>query len=137
MMKRIILFGLSAILIIIATACGSDKPAVLFNKHPITKDNIMDYSSVFKPGTRIYFVVLMPKPQKSRYLYIQLIKKDNDQERLGYQLYWSNTIRLKDEHMYYYDDYVVVNQTGAYVMKVYSKDKPKDPLAMAQFFVRD
>lgn len=114
-----------------------DKPAILFNKNPITKENVMDYSSVFKPNVRIYYLILMPKKVHSRYIYIQIIKKDNDMERLGYKLYWANTVRLKDEEVYYYDDYIVIGEPGAYVMKVYSKDRPTEPLTMAQFFVRE
>lgn len=136
-MKKIILFFTALILLFTTTACTGDKPAILFNKNPITKENIMDYSSVFKPNVRIYYLVLMPKKVHSRFIYIQIIKKDNAQERLGYKLYWANTVRLKDEQMYYYDDYIVINEPGAYVMKVYSKDRPQEPMTMAQFFVRE
>ena len=110
------------------------KPGILFNTEPITKENVMDYKSEFHTGQRVYYLVIMPKKQESRMLYIQLIKK-GAMHRLGYDLYWSKDIRLKDEEVYHYTDYVVPNQTGVYVMKVYSKDKPTKPYAMAQFFV--
>lgn len=136
-MKKLILILTALITLITTTACidMGDKPAILFNKNPITKENVMDYSSVFKPNVRIYYLILMPKKVHSRYIYIQIIKKDNDMERLGYKLYWANTVRLKDEEVYYYDDYIVIGEPGAYVMKVYSKDRPTEPLTMAQFFV--
>ncbi len=138
-MKKLILILTALITLITTTACidMGDKPAILFNKNPITKENVMDYSSVFKPNVRIYYLILMPKKVHSRYIYIQIIKKDNDMERLGYKLYWANTVRLKDEEVYYYDDYIVIGEPGAYVMKVYSKDRPTEPLTMAQFFVRE
>ena len=138
-MKKIILILTALITLITTTACidMGDKPAILFNKNPITKENVMDYSTVFKPKVRIYYLILMPKKVHSRYIYIQIIKKDNDMERLGYKLYWANTVRLKDEEVYYYDDYIVIGEPGAYVMKVYSKDRPTEPLTMAQFFVRE
>jgi hypothetical protein len=110
------------------------KPGILFNNEPITKENVMDYKSEFYAGQRVYYLVIMPKKQESRMLFIQLVKK-GAMHRLGYSLYWAKDIRLKDEEVYYYTDYVVVNEKGAYVMKVYSKDKPTKPLAMAQFFV--
>ncbi len=137
-MKKFILFLVSLIILSTTTACidTGDKPAILFNKNPITKETVMDYSTVFKPNVRIYYLILMPKKVHSRYIYIQIIKKDNAQERLGYKLYWANTVRLKDEEVFYYDDYIVISQPGAYVMKVYSKDRPTVPLTMAQFFVR-
>lgn len=136
-MKKILLTLITLTLLVATTACTGDKPAILFNKNPITKENVMDYSSVFKPNVRIYYLVLLPKKVHSRYIYIQIIKKDNDMERLGYKLYWANTVRLKDEEMYYYDDYIVIGEPGAYVMKIYSKDRPTQPLTMAQFFVRE
>lgn len=138
-MKKILLIFTALITLITTTACidMGDKPAILFNKNPITKENVMDYSSVFKPNVRIYYLILMPKKVHSRYIYIQIIKKDNSMERLGYKLYWANTVRLKDEEVYYYDDYIVIGQPGAYVMKVYSKDRPTEPLTMSQFFVRE
>lgn len=135
-MKKIILFFTTLLLMFTTAACTTDKPAILFNKNPITKETVMDYSTVFKPDVRIYYLILMPKKVHSRFIYIQIIKKDNSQERLGYKLYWANTVRLKDEQVFYYDDYIVISQPGAYIMKVYSKDNPTVPLTMAQFFVR-
>ena len=38
---------------------------------------------------------------------------------------------------YYYDDYVVLNQPGSYVMVVYSKDNPQKPLTMSPFIVSE
>lgn len=136
-MKRVILLFTTLILLFTTSACTGDKPSILFNKNPITKENVMDFSTVFKPNVRIYYLVLIPKKIHSRYIYIQIIKMDNKMERYGYKLYWANTVRLKDEQVFYYDDYVVINETGAYIMKVYSKDNPTTPLTTAQFFVRD
>ena len=124
-------------MLISTTACKGDKAGILFNKNPITEENVMDYSTIFKPNTRIYYLVLIPEKIRSRYIYIQIIKKDNAQERLGYKLYWGDTIRLKDEHINYYTDYIVISQPGAYVMKVYSKDNPQESYAIAEFFVRN
>ncbi len=138
MKKILVLLGL----IIFCSGCenidrymfGRQKPGILFNDRPITKDNVMDYKSEFQTGQRVYYVVLMPKKQESRMLFIQLIKK-GEQHRLGYELYWAKDIRLKDEEVYHYTDYVVPNEKGVYVMRVYSKDKPTKPYAEAQFFV--
>lgn len=135
-MKKSFLIIIAMLFALVTTGC-SDRPAIMFNKNPITKENVLDYSSVFKPNVRIYYLILMPKKNHSRYLYIQLIKKDNAEMRLGYKLYWTKTVRLKDEEESYFTDYVVVSSPGAYVMQVYSKDRPHEPLARAQFFVQD
>lgn len=135
-MKKILL-TLVLLVIMLSSAACTDKPGILFNKYPITKDTVMGYENLFKPNTRIYYLVILPKPVHSRYIYIQIIKKDNAQGRLGYKLYYGNTVRLKDEQVYYYDDYIVINEPGIYVMKIYSKDNPTKVLTMGQFFVQN
>ena len=135
-MKNLFLI-LSLFFIICFTAsCDTDKASIMFNHDPITKETVMNNSTVFNRGERIYYLILTPKTVRSRYIYIQVIKKDNDYGQFGYKLYWANTFRLKDEQMYYYDDYVVINEKGSYIMKVYSKDDPQRALTQAQFFVR-
>ena len=68
-------------------------------------------------------------------MYIQVIKKDNSYGRLGYKLVWTKDVRLKDEEVNYYTDYLVLNQKGFYIMKVYSKDNPQKVFTSAEFRV--
>ena len=133
-MKKFLLLSLSLFIFLGLTAC-TPKASILFNRHPITKNNVMDYSSVFQKGTRIYYLILMPEKQYSRYLNIQIIKKGSA-EYLGYSLYMTRSVRLKDEEEKYFTDYIVINETGNYIMKVYSKDKPTTPLTQAEFYVK-
>lgn len=133
-MKKFLLLSLSLFVILGLTAC-TPKASILFNRHPITKNNVMDYSSVFQKGTRIYYLILMPEKQYSRYLNIQIIKKGSA-EYLGYSLYMTRSVRLKDEEEKYFTDYIVINESGNYIMKVYSKDKPTTPLTQAEFYVK-
>lgn len=135
-MKKLIFITFVLCFLILATGCSSDKPAILFNKYPISEKNIYDYSKAFDKNTRIYYVLLMPKKVQSRYLYIQVIKKDNDYGRLGYDLIWTKNIRLKDEEVNYFTDYFVISEKGYYIMKVYSKDNPHKVLASSEFYVR-
>lgn len=119
------------------TSACSDKAGILFNNNPITEENVLDNSVKFMTGQRIYYLILVPKKVRSRYLYIQVVKKDNDYGRLGYDLYWSRNVRLKDEEVNYFTDYVVINQKGFYIMQVYSKDNPTKRLAAAEFYVQN
>ena len=120
----------------VTTSCSDeDKAGILFNQHPITVQNVRDISSVFVPSSRIYYLILMPKIQNSRILNIQIVKKGSA-EYLGYSLFMTRTVRLKDEEQKYYTDYFVINEKGAYIMKVYSNDNPQKVLAQAQFFVK-
>ena len=132
-MKKLVI---AIVLILLLTAaCNSDKAGILFNKYPISKDNIYDYEKVFPVGNRIYYIILMPKKVESRYLYIQVVKKDNDYGQFGYKLVWTRDVRLKDEEINYFTDYFVLHDDGYYFMKVYSKDNPHKVLAAAEFSV--
>ncbi len=137
-MKKILAILTLFVLMFSVSACKKpDKAAILFNQHKITAENVMNYSYVFQPNQRIYYLILIPKKIKTNLIDIQVIKKDNKYERLGYKLAWSYSARLNDDEMYYYDDYVVLPETGAYIMKVYSKDNPTKVLCMNQFWVKN
>lgn len=117
------------------TSACTQKTGILFYQRPVTKENVMDYASVFKPGTRIYYLILMPDFQHSRFLNIQIIKKGSA-EYLGYNIVMTRTVRLKDEEDKYFTDYMVLNDKGAYIMKVYSKDNPRKVYTQAEFYVK-
>lgn len=121
----------------LSTSACSDRAGILFNQNPITEKNVLDNSSVFYSGRRIYYLILLPKKVHSRYLYIQVVKKDNDYGRLGYTLYWTKNIRLKDEEVNYFTDYFVIGEEGYYIMQVYSKDNPTKKLAVSEFYVQN
>ena len=138
-MKKFLISFFILVAVCLTTACDvidkPDKPAILFNRQPITEQNVMDMSSVFAPGTRIYYLILMPKTQVSQLLTIQVIKKGS-KEYLGYSLFMTRTVRLKNEDERYYTDYMVINEPGAYIMKVYSRDNPQQVLTQAEFYVK-
>lgn len=117
--------------------CSADRAAILFNQYPITKENIYNYSRAFPRNARIYYIILMPRRVESRYLYVQIIKKDNSYGRFGYNLIWTKNTRLKDDEVKYFTDYFVLNEKGFYIMKVYSKDNPHKVLTSAEFYVSD
>ena len=136
MQKLLALFTLILICFLMS-ACvyRQDKAGILLNRHPITEKNIYDYEKSFPIGSRVYYVILMPKKVESRYLYLQVIKNDNGYGRLGYDLIWTKDVRLKDEEVHYYTDYFVLNQKGFYTLKVYSKDNPRKTFAYYDFYV--
>ena len=137
-MKKLITIFVLFLVIFSTSACKkTDKAAILFNQEKITVENVMNYSSVFRPNQRIYYLVIIPKKIQTRSIEIQVIKKDNKYEQFGYKLAWSYSARLKDDQIYYYDDYVVLPETGDYIMKVYSKDNPTKMLCAAQFYVKN
>ncbi len=138
-MKNFVKIFFLFVFCILLSACDlkPDKAGILMNRYPITEKNIYDYEKIFPVGSRIYYVIIMPKKVESRYLYVQIIKNDNDYGRLGYDLILTKDIRLKDEEINYHTDYFVLNQTGFYTMKVYSKDNPQKTYAYYDFYVRE
>lgn len=120
----------------IASACENEKSYILFHNLPFTKDTIASSTNVFKSGDRIYYLITTPKRVESRCLLVQIVKK-GDQERLGYDLVWGKQVKVREEQVYYYTDYVVLNGKGAYTMKVYSKDNPTKVLTSNDFYIRD
>lgn len=135
-MKKFLTLIAICFVMLAVCGCDGDKPGILFNRYPITEDTVMNYEQVFERGKRIYYLVVMPEKIHSRYMYLQIIKKDNDYGRLGYKIYYGKNIRLKNENIYYYDDYIVINEPGAYVMQIFSRDNPQKVLTMGEFWVR-
>lgn len=120
----------------VASACDDEKSYILFHTSPFTKDTMTSSTNVFKSGDRIYYLITTPKQVESRRLLIQIVKK-GEQERLGYDLVWGKQVKVREEQVYYYTDYVVLNGKGAYTMKVYSKDYPTKVLTSNDFYIRD
>ena len=139
-MRKFLLFIITVITMVFTCACDSEKSVILFNQHQFTKDTVISNSNtnVFKPGSRIYFLITLPEPVETKMLLIQIVKLGgNSDERLGYDLVWGKRVKLKDEQKHYFTDYVVLNDTGAYAMKVYSKDNPTKILTTGNFYVRN
>lgn len=121
-------------------ACDNEQSVILFNKHVITPDTIASGSNtnVFQPGEKIYYLITLPKPVEKKSLLIQVVKIGGDKdERLGYDLVWGKRVKLRNEQIHYFTDYVVFNQTGAYTMKVYSRDNPTQILTTGNFYIRN
>lgn len=139
-MKKFLSFIFVILAVMFVSGCDSEKSVILFNKLPITSQTITSKSNtnIFKPNERIYYLVTLPKPVEKKSLLIQIFKLGGGiDERLGYELVWGKRVKLKDEQLYYYTDYVVLNNSGNYVMKVYSADNPTQVLTTANFYVKN
>ena len=140
-MKRIIFFAFSLLLVVFTCGCDGEQSYILFNKQTITPQTIASQTSninVFKPGERVHYLITLPKSVETKMLLIQVVKIGGGKdERLGYELVWSKRAKLRDEQIHYYTDYVVFNQTGAYTMKVYTRDNPTKILTTGDFYIKD
>lgn len=139
-MKKFVLFIIVIFVSIFTCACDSEQANILFNNYKFSKETITSTSNtnIFKPGERIYYLITFPKKSESKMALIQVFKLGGDKdERLGYDLVWGKRVKLKQEQVFYYTDYIVLNGTGNYVMKVYSRDNPTKILTSANFYVKN
>ncbi len=139
-MKKFVLLLLTLFFVVFTCACDNEQALILFNKYKFTPDTINSPSNtnIFKPNERIYYLVTLPKQVESKFLLIQIVKVGGDKdERLGYDLVWGKKVKLREEQVHYYTDYVVLSGTGAYIMKIYSRDNPTKILTTGHFYVRN
>lgn len=117
-----------------STGCSDKESYVLFNKYPFDSDTMKLTTNVFQHGERIYYLVVTPKQVNSQRLLVQVVKIGKE-GRLGYDLVWGKQVKMRDEQIYYYTDYIVLNEAGTYEMRVHSKDLPPKLITANRFFV--
>lgn len=119
---------------LILTGCGKkNQSIILFNRYPITSDNVLNNSTMFKTDERIYFVYMTKKNLKTEDIRIKIFKRS---ENAGYgAMVYSNDFRLKKGEINYFTDYIVMHSAGEYHMHVYKKDYLWKPDAIADFKV--
>lgn len=136
-MKKKLLTVLSILfLAFISSACHRPDTIILFNKYPITKDNLLENSSEFVAGKRIYYIFISEKPLETDSIRVRILKRDDKANYEAIKLVYSNDFRLNKDQIYYYTDYIVMNETGYYCMLVYPTNKLDTPLIKADFRVK-
>jgi hypothetical protein len=139
-MRKFILFLITLMTFVFTTGCDRESANILFNKYKFTQDTILSNSNtnVFATGDRIFYLITIPKKTESKMLLVQVFKIGGEKdERLGHEIVWGKRIKMREEQVYYYTDYIVLTQPGAYVMKVYSRDNPTKLLTSGNFYVKN
>ena len=133
-MKKILLtFFLCAIF-----SCGFkfDRGIILFNKQPITEQNVLNNSKVFDIGERVYYLFIAPKRMKNEYIRVQIFKMTDKAPWGGNEVRRTKDCRLMKDEKYYHSDYFVLHEKGRYVMQVFSTDDFQHPLSIGDFYVK-
>lgn len=133
-MKKFIV--LIVCLMFLFTACSKQKAIIFFNNAPITKENILNNSTEFSAGKKIYYVFMTQQSLKTDSIRVRVLKEDEKANYQATKVFYSNDFWLHKDQIYYYNDYIVINETGYYCMLVYAKNKLDRPLAMAEFKVK-
>lgn len=118
------------------TACNKPQTIILFNSAPITKENFLTNATEFSVGKKIYYIFITEKPLKTDSIRIRILKRD---EKVNFEItksVYSNDFRLYKDQIYYYNDYIVMNDAGYYCMVIYAKNKMDRPLVTADFRVK-
>lgn len=136
--KWIKYFVLFTCVLFLFTACGKTKTIILFNKDPITRANFLDNATQFTKGTRIYYLFITQKPINTEFIRVRIFKREDKGEMtVSSKICYSNDFRLSKDQVYYYNDYIVMNETGSYQMAIYLLNSLKYPIAVSEFKVVD
>lgn len=136
-MKRFGLYIALVFLSVFLSGCVFDKekPGILFNKDPISKDTVMNSSRHFEVGKPIYYLFYTPKKIETEFIRVQVFKVGDNIPRGGYKIVWTNEYRIMKQNMYYYYNYFVLHSAGSYMMQIFSMDDLMTPLAKNFFYV--
>lgn len=124
----------------ILTLCGCDKATksiILFNKEPITKNNLLSNATEFTAGKRIYYIFITEEPIKVDFIRVRIFKREEKADFTPSKLVYSNDFRPYKDQVYYYNDYIVMGEAGYYCMYVYLKNQLNSPIAIADFRVKN
>lgn len=118
------------------SGCNKNKPVLLFNSNPITKQTVGNYSNVFESGQKIYYVILNKKGFKNDIIRIQVVKKEEKAESWGYAINYSKDVKV-DQSKNYYIDYFVINREGSYFMQAFYLDNFDTAFVRNPFTVKE
>ena len=117
-------------------ACKYDRGIILFNTQPITKENALHDSKVFKAGERVFYLFIAPKRMENKYIRVQIFKMTDKAPWGGNEVRRTKDYRLMKDERYYHSDYFVLYEKGRYVMQVFSMDDLQHPLSIGDFYVK-
>lgn len=118
-------------------ACNKNAPIILFNKNPITNETLLNNSTQFIKGKKFYYIFITQKPLKVNSIRVRVMKREEKANMSLSKLVYSNDFRLAKDNIYYYSDYLVMNEPGYYCMMIYAANALNQPLAIADFQVVD
>lgn len=118
------------------TACETPKTGILFNDCPITKENLLQNSTQFKVGKRFYYIFVTERQIETKFIRVKILKRDEKANYAPIKVVYCNDFKLNSDQVFYYTDYLVMNDPGYYYMMVYAMNRLDKPLATADFQVK-
>ena len=142
-MKKIILFIFLILFCFQAVTCAAlfkkkQKPVLIlspYDPREIKYGEMPQEISMFKTGSRIYFMIYVPDGFKSDYIKYQIVKQDDKAHVGGFTRERNVTIKVKDKNSHV--DYFVMNSAGKYFIQIFDIVDVHHWLAIGAFRVSD
>ena len=117
-------------------ALDNENAAIFFSPIAITKENA-DPSmaqNTFDIGQPIFFCIYSKTPFNSNEGRLQILKKDHISQMYGYSVVYGKDILLNPAQNYYTDSFTIYSE-GYYLLRIFSKNNPNEPLAQNTFWI--
>ena len=135
-MKVFKILVLILFVILTVTACTFERGIILFNTQPITKENALSNSKIFKEGDRVYYLFIAPKKMNTEFIRVQVFKMTDKAPWGGNEVVRTKDYRLMKDERYYHTNYFTLYEKGRYVMQVFSHNDFQHPLALNDFYIK-
>ncbi len=119
------------------SGCNKQKAIILFNHNPITKETLLNNATEFQVKKRIYYIFINQKALNTQFVRVIIQKREEKADYFATKIIYSNDFRLNKDQIYYFNDYIVMDEGGYYCMKVYATNNLIRPLAIADFRVKN
>lgn len=117
-------------------ALDHENAAVFFSPKIITKESFDSdmVQNTFDTEQLIYFCVYSKTPFNSNEGRMQILKKDPKTQLYGYSLERSEDIIFAPAKNYYMGSFTIFSE-GYYLLRIFNKNNPKEPLAQNSFWI--
>lgn len=109
---------------------------VLFSSRPISMQTLLEVKPEknFQIGQKIFFTAYCEKGFGSGDLRIQILKKNEKVNILGYSIEHARDIEISPDKQYFSNTFHIYNK-GCYFFRLFAKEAPTRPLAETYFWI--
>lgn len=123
--------------IFMLSSCVWDKDAaILLSDEPIVPEEFEFKNQMprFKPGQRIYYILLSKKPIENPKLRLQVLRIEYKSPHFKVEPIYAVDIN-RGEHEHMVTDYFTLHRDGNFFIRIFSHDELKLPIAETEFVV--
>jgi len=137
-MKKLITLILFSTLIFTGCdfALDHDDSVLFFSSRPITRETFDPnmVQNTFEKGQQIHYCIWSKEPFNTNAGRFQILKKDTNTNIYGFSLAQAGDINLNPTKNYYTGSFTIYSD-GYYLLRIFSKNRPSDPLAQKTFWI--